>query len=610
MPEDPDKSPTEETTDTVAPAATDSIETPETDKAVEQIVHQESDELIAKKDDDKSFVPPKRHLYKKFLHNKKLAIPTGVVALFLLLAAIPFTRYPLFGLFWKQTYKLQILDSQTDQPISEAIVSLAGKTMTTDNQGRASLHVRVGHTTLSVTKNYYAPTSQKVLVGLHARGLHSFSIKATGRQVPLTVINKISGKPLANVLVKAVNTQARTDKNGKVAIVLPADKNSVAANLSAAGYNPVDATIQVTIQAVKANSFGLTPSGKVYFLSNLSGKIDVVKSNLDGSGRQTVLGGTGSEDSHSTVLLASRDWKFLALLAKRNGANAELDLIDTSTDKVTNIDKGNVGFTAVGWSDHLFIYEVYRPDVALWQPNQSTLKSFNAEAGKLTVIDQTLAEGSATDYAYQDFGTNDTHIVGDRLIYIKEWNAYYPSASRLDGKNDQIVSAAPDGSSKQSIKDLPLSSTQSYQYIYSSVPTPQNIYFQIGSANSTIYYSYTSGSVTQVNTITNDIFNQAYPTYLVSPSDSQTFWAEQRDGKNSLFVGDKTAKNQKQIASLSDFQPYGWYSDDYLLVSKNSSQLFIMPVSGPSTTVQPLKLTDYYKPAQSFNGYGYGYGGL
>ena len=75
---------------------------------------------------------------------------------------------------------------------------------------------------------------------------------------------------------------------------------------------------------------------------------------------------------------------------------------------------------------------------------------------------------------------------------------------------------------------------------------------------------------------------------------------------NTLFIGDSSGGSGKQIATLSDYDTYGWYTDDYLLVSKNGSELYIMPVSGGT----PIKISDYNKPAQNFNGYGGGYGGL
>ena len=61
------------------------------------------------------------------------------------------------------------------------------------------------------------------------------------------------------------------------------------------------------------------------------------------------------------------------------------------------------------------------------------------------------------------------------------------------------------------------------------------------------------------------------------------------------------------VASLSDYKTYGWYSDDYLLVSKNSSELYIMAKTGSK---DPIKISDYHNPALTYVGYGGGYGGL
>jgi hypothetical protein len=61
------------------------------------------------------------------------------------------------------------------------------------------------------------------------------------------------------------------------------------------------------------------------------------------------------------------------------------------------------------------------------------------------------------------------------------------------------------------------------------------------------------------------------------------------------------------IASSSDFTPYGWFTDGYILVSKDSSELYIQTAEKGA---KPLKITDYHKPDTEFEGYGYGYGGL
>ena len=578
---------------------------PEMDKAVDEITKHDSDELLKAEDAKHEAAPaPKQVWYKKLLDNKKVAIPSAIVLLLLILMAIPFTRYPILGTFLKDNYALTVWDSQSNQPVSAATVSLAGATATTDNHGVAHLKVKVGRHTLVVTKKYYTTLSTKVLVPLRSHaGTTPFQVVATGRQVPVTVTNKINGKPINDATVKAADTEAHTDKNGQVTVVLPADKTSVTATISASGYNNSSATVQVTTQAVKANDFQLTPAGKIYFLSKLSGKIDVVKTNLDGTGRQTVLAGTGNEDDTGTVLLASPDWKFLALQAVRQaGASAELDLIDTSNDQLTNIDKGDAIFNVTGWQNHNFIYTVTRNTVPVWQSNQEALKSFNADNNKLTTLDQTTAEGNnQSDFAANSL--DNVFIVSDAIVYTKDWRAtnYSYTTDRLNGKQAEIISVQSDGSKRTTLKtaSLPAGNNGFDLGFNARLYEPNGIYFQ--DANNNAFYKYDDGKLAATNDVDeNSFYQKVYNYYLVSPSGKQAFWSEPRDGKNTLFVGGGNGDNGKQIASLSDYNVYGWYTDDYLLVFKNSSELYIMPVAGGT----PIKITDYHKPAQQFNAYG------
>ena len=563
---------------------------------------------------------------------KKISLPLIVLAVLGVLLLVPPTRYPIFGLFWKQTYTIKVVDSQTKQPVTAATIILAGKQVTTNNQGQATAKVPVGHKSLVISKKYYTELSQKVLVPLRKPNVQIVSLQATGRQVPLVVTNLIDGTPLSNVTIKASGSEVRTDKNGKATIVLPADKTTVGATLSANGYNDAVATITIITQSLPANSFKLTPSGKVYFLSNLSGNIDVVKTNLDGTSRQTVVAGTGNEDQYTTSLLASRDWQFLALQAKRDTDpnNNSLYLIDTSTDKLSTIDTGSATFTSIGWFGHYFVYEVNRNGIQQWQSNATSIKSYNADSGQLTTIDSTQASGDQNNYAQENFAW--VKQVGSELVYFETWYAYgytwdpsrfaVPVYSQLNGKQAQLISAQPDGT-KKVIKAFDLSQPN-YGAYYGYTPIssyqavlyePNALYFARNDNSSsnnaaTTYAKYEDGTFTDNDKEATAYFTsnqQTYPTYLVSPSGNQTFWGEPRDGKTSLFVGDQDANSPKQIASLSDYTPYGWYSDNYVLVEKNGSELYIMPVSGKG---QQVKISDYYKPAQNFNGYGGGYGGL
>jgi hypothetical protein len=140
------------------------------------------------------------------------------------------------------------------------------------------------------------------------------------------------------------------------------------------------------------------------------------------------------------------------------------------------------------------------------------------------------------------------------------------------------------------------------------VENPGSIDIKFSDGAKDNFYTYANGQVKDDPTGTaNSFYSADYPTYLESPSGDSTFWAEARDGKNTLFVGDPSGQDGKQIATLSDYFTYGWFSDNYLLVSKNSSELYIMPKAGSK---DPVKISDYHKPSATFYGYGGGYGGL
>jgi hypothetical protein len=549
-----------------------------------------------------------RRIVAKMKANKKLSIPLGIVVLLLLLLAVPPTRYLLLGTFLKQDFKVFVLDETTKKPVTNATVTLAGISVKTNNTGHAVVHVAVGKKSLVAEKKYYSKTSTSAVVPiLKQKNEFRVFVKATGRQVPITVVNRITGNPVANALIRAADTEARTNSKGEATLVLPPNKSTVETTVSAGGFNNSKVTTTVTEDVSDKNAFQLTPTGKLYFLSKLSGKIDVVKTDLDGANRQTVLAGTGNEVGNDTVLLASRDWKYLAFKSKRDSNLAKLYLIDTSNDKLTTIDEGNATFSPVGWYGSQFVYSVYRNGVQSWQPNAQALKSFDAASAKLTVIDQTAGEGSSQyDYGYSSFSS--VYILENEVVYTKNWYASANFPNHLDGKSASLISVHPDGSNKKTIKDYPVPvGTQYSYYVGVSAYEPQALYVQVPSVSGSSYFEYEGGKLTAKSDMNDQkYYNEPYPTYLLSPSGKHTFWSEQRDGKNTLFVGDPNAGNPQQVAALSDYVPYGWYSDDYLLVSKNSSELSILAVSGGKVQ----KVTDYHKPAADFRGYGYGYGGF
>jgi len=288
-----------------------------------------------------------------------------------------------------------------------------------------------------------------------------------------------------------------------------------------------------------------------------------------------------------------------------------LYLINTSNDSLSTIDEGNADFNLTGWAGDNFVYTVTRNDVQLWQANRQALKSFNANTKKSTTLEQTAASGSSNfDYVTQLIG--DVYSYDTQVFYIMNWSSAFSGSSmaQLSTKQSTFNSINPDGSGKKAVRSFGLAAgTQSSDVTLDErIKSPSDIELHFYDGTKDNFYTYANGQVKDNSSNSNsNFFGAAYPTYLLSPSGNNTFWSEPRDGKNTLFIGDEDGENEKQVATLSDYSPYGWYTDNYLFVSKDSSELYIMDKTGAQT---PIKISDYHKPAQTFFGYGGGYGGL
>lgn len=579
----------------------------QTDQAVDEIVAREGDTVLALEDaknrrSQPSSTPGFKDKIKAFFKNKWTWL--GLLLVLIVLLGVPATRYRLLGLAIKKSVAVTVIDSKTNTAVSRAEISIAGGAAQTDADGKAVVRARLGSQIMTTQKQYYKTQKQSYFVGFSAAKPLTVRLTATGRLVPVTVVNKISGKPLAGAEIKVLKTTVKTNAQGRASIALPASKQTQAAAVSLNGYNSAQVTLHITDQTVAENTFRLTPAGRVYFLSNASGSLDVVKTNLDGSGRKVVLAGTGREQPGATTLLASRDWRYIVLKARRDNHEA-LYLIDTSNDKVTAFDTSNVTFVPLGWYGHSFMYELIRSDQPAWQSGSQALKAYDADRQQLNQLDQSQAEGDQTAYAYQELA--NFYVVNNAVVYTTQWFSGGTSYD-IGGKSSTIRAVQPSGQNKkdyQSFKATNITTMQAALY------KPRNIYFAVHDASlaKTLGYEYSDQTVASVPLESADL-GRGYPTYLLSPSGVRTFWTELRDGRNVLLSGDANAGGARQITGVSGFTPYGWFTDKYVLASKNNSELYVMPANGPGPKLQPLKVADYYKPAQSFPGYGYGYGGF
>lgn len=564
-------------------------------REAEQDADQES---VAQKRQQTARHRPWRRLANWVKDHKKTTIAGVVVAVGVASALIPATRYAVAGLVVRRDVTVYVMDAQTNQAVSGAEVTIQGATAKTDSTGTVTIHrIKPGHATVAVTKKYYQGTSQIVTVGLQTTHTVSIALTATGRQVPVRVTNKITGQGLGGVTISAAGTEAQTNEQGETTLVVDAAAATVATQLNADGYNAEKVNLTVS-QQVTANSFTMTPTGSVYFLSKRSGTIDVVKTDLDGLHRTVVVAGTGNEENNHTALLASHDWKFLVLLARRDGDRAALYLIDTSDSKLTQIDTNNATFQPVGWSGHRFVYSTHSNVVADWQSGQSQLKTFDADTGTLTVIDQTQASGSNyADYVAEQF--SDLYLLKDTIVYAKNWQG---TGKDLAAKKPAVYTSAIDKPEKKLQKSFDPALLTVVQ------PAPLEVYIQQTKPDgSTKFFVYANGNIQPKSDLTATTFNAYHPAYVFSPDNNHVAWYEPRGSQYSVYMGDSTGQSKRDIFDTQQaYVPYGWYDEAYVLLSKNRSELYIAPADTELQAATLQKIADYHAPPPGLARGGYG----
>lgn len=542
-----------------------------------------------------------------YAHKKKLSIPLTVVALALIVLAVPASRYAILGTFMKKDVTFRVVDTKSKTPVSGALVNLAGIEGETNADGEATLEaVKVGEHIATITKKYYKDGQVNVSVPILSKpNTVDLKMEATGRQTKVTVTNKISGAVLAGATLKVLGTESKTDDKGEATIVLPAGTAKQEGTLSKTGFNDTKVTIEVSDTEIKQNKLGLTPAGKLYFLSKRTGKIDVMKSNLDGTDPKVVIAGTGSEEDGNTVLLASRDWKYLVLKSRREGPSAKLYLIETANDKMTNIDEGTASFDIVGWNNESFVYVVDRVNIQQWQNKRYALKAYNANNKSLKTLHETAGSGTGGfDYRYEYLQGSSTFAFGGKIAFTKNASHSFGNAPQ----ESSIYVVNNDGSGLKKLKSFAAGN-----YIQAKIYAPEEIYYNVYSENGAgeEYLEYEDGALKAIKK--EDYEKQPnYPTYLLSPSGKENLWSEERDGKSVLFIGDENGENEKIVDSTTPYQPYGWYTDEYILITiGKDAELFIAPKQWPAGSSKTyLKVTSYHKPSTLFYGYGGGYGGL
>ncbi|MEJ0072887.1 MAG: hypothetical protein WDN27_02245 [Candidatus Saccharibacteria bacterium] len=216
--------------DAAAPESADALtspyEDPKADKAVDDILKKDGDEVLKAQDKeaDKAVVMKEgfKERFRDFFHGwwsnprKRYSAIGALILLVLILLGIPYTRYNILGLALNASATVQAVDSKTGSPISGATVKLGGKTAQTDANGKATLKVHGGSKTLVVNKKYYTGYTHAELVAVPGSSGFKATLVATGQQVKVKVTNLVTGNALSGATVSAGGASTKTDTDRMV----------------------------------------------------------------------------------------------------------------------------------------------------------------------------------------------------------------------------------------------------------------------------------------------------------------------------------------------------------------------------------------------------------
>ena len=548
------------------------IEDQKTKNAIDDIVLSESNSLMQIEDKNIDSIrrggKKQKSKLVRILFNKWNFIVLGLILITLF--GLPYTRYKILGLYFKNDVTIQAIDSDTKNGISGAVVRVDNKNYKTDVNGIVDIKLNLGSHSFSFNKPYYGLVRRNLFVGFNKKPILVVNLNSTGRSLSVEVVNKFNSKPISGAVITILGSDYITDSKGKVRMILSTSSESYPATITAKSYVNTTATIIQSINGAM-NVITMVPNGNIFYLTNQNNKLNLMKSNLDGSSPSVVVVPTGKENISTSHIYQSLDNKYLILFTNRGGTNNQLYSVSVNTAQLNEFDNGSDKITPIGWVGDYFYYDSISSSLSNASAGYEQIKMYNAATSKVSVMDQNNVETTSDKiYAYQGF-VNFT-LLYNQLVYTTKWIGV--GGYDISTQNDTIRGLMPSFTKPQDYYSF---NAHTSEYIKFNKFTTNSIYIQVFNAETTPqtyeYYTYTNGSVIS-SKIDAATFNSVSPAYYYSLGASQTFW----NSAGSIYEGDNLAQNAKKL-NYDGYNFYAWFNTEYILITKGDV-LYLTPING------------------------------
>lgn len=538
-------------------------ENPQTDKAVDEIMAKESDQLLAQASADppaqianpKTFRQKLVDFFKAWWGNKKARWLTiaSLAAIILVFIVVPWTRYfALNTVGVRASSSVIIVDDITNLPLKNVQFSIDNQSTKTDVKGVAKLSgIKLGKHQVKIERLAFAPITKATVIGWGSNPLGTVRLTATGLRYTVLLKDFVSGKPISGAEINSQELSALTDKNGK-AILTVEDVNATKLDitLSASGYRTEKLVLDA--HSKKAVSAILVPSQKTVFVSKASGKYDVYSMDIDGKNKKLLLAGTGRENGNIN-LVSSPDGAYAALISTRDDVRDSYGYL-LQTLVIIKIQDGH--FSVVDHAQQIQLID--------WLEGRLVYRSTIAAASAANNLrNKLIAYNLDKNSKLQLTSANQFNLV----LTAKNW-IYYAASSTDPQAKMGLFKVKVDGTGRKQFSEQEIWTGIRQDYQDFNIQTP------IG------WFTF--------NIISEKVAKTAAPTSLTSYQFSENgnlaAWTDIRDNKGTLLVYDGASDKNRVIVSQDGLtSPTRWLNSKtiiYRVASRTEVADYVISIDG------------------------------
>lgn len=530
--------------DAAAPNEVDEIvESTATDAAVDDIVHGESDAVLALDDaarEARQPVPKKPHWWqRKWLRWLLFLLVIGGLTV---LAVFPGYRYKaLNAVGVRSSVTLTVIDSVTQLPLKNVTVTLGSQKVASNAKGYVDFkHVKLGQQTLSVRHLAYTPVTENITVGWGSNPQGDLALSASGVQYIIQVEDYVSGQPVTIAEADSGQSAAVADKKGIVSLELEAGSSTSAqVTVSADGYRSATFTLSDTSSG-QPMQIKLVPNVRSVAVVKDNDIYNLVSMDLDGKNAKTILAGTGLETG-DIGLATDSAYKEAALVSTRdqqkdsdgNLLNA-LTMVNLDTGVAQTIDHA-AKIELVDWIGTKLVY-------------QESVAGANAtDSQRYRLISYDYASSSRVQLAIAN--QFDTVVTAHGIVYY--------SVAANGGDAAALYSIKPDGTGKQTVQNSEVWNAYVTGYNTLLLQAPDSWYS----------YDTTAGKVQKLASAPADYQSRMY----VANSAGQDAWVGADGDQKALYTYDPQSNKDTKLLAVSGLDyPVRWLTPNLLVYRVHS----------------------------------------